>query len=83
MLAERSVAVLLLELMAVQVLSCCFTPAHEEEMVSPQTQRICEDYERIHAHGSWDAPNIKSVCKVGVVPVHPNEDVSKTGGEKK
>jgi hypothetical protein len=42
-LAEWSVAIFLLELVTVQIFSGRLTPAHEEEMVTPKTHRICEN----------------------------------------
>jgi hypothetical protein len=42
-LAERSVAILLLELVTIEILSGCLAPAHEEEMVTPKTHGICEN----------------------------------------
>jgi hypothetical protein len=42
-LAEWSVAILLLELVTIEVFSGRLAPAHEEEMVTPKTHGICED----------------------------------------
>jgi hypothetical protein len=42
-LAERSVAIFLLKLVTVEIFSGRLTPAHEEEMVTPKTHRICEN----------------------------------------
>ena len=72
-------AILLLELVAVEVFSGCLAPAHEEEMVTPKTHRICENEEGVYTHGSWDTPDVESMSKVGVVSLHPHKNVGKTG----
>jgi hypothetical protein len=57
-------AVLLLEFVAVEILSGCFASTHEEEMVTPKTQRICNNEERVYTHGSWHTPDVEGMPKV-------------------
>jgi hypothetical protein len=51
-------------------------------VVAPQTRGICNYEKTIYTHGSRDAPNVEGMCKVGVVSLHPYQDVSKTGTEE-
>jgi hypothetical protein len=81
-LTEGSVAVLFLKLVAIEVFSCRLTPTHEEQVVAPQTRGICNYEKTIYTHGSRDAPNVEGMGKVGVVSLHPYQDVSKTGTEE-
>lgn len=80
-LAEWSMTILLLELVTVEIFSGCLAPTHEEEMVTPETHRICKNQERIHTHGSRNTPDVKSMPKVGVVSLHPHKDVGETGSK--
>lgn len=73
-------AILFLKLVAVEILSCRFTSAHQKQVITPQTYWVCYDQERIYTHGSWYTPNIERMAEVGVVTLHPDQDMSKTSG---
>lgn len=81
-LAERSVSILLLELMTVEVFSRRLASPHEEEVVYPQTRRIGDDDDAVDEHGKRDTPHVDSMPKAGVIADHPDQDMGKAGSQQ-
>lgn len=68
-------AVLLHELVTVEVLARGFAAAHEEEVVACKGEWISRGEEGVDDHGEGDAPGVDGGAEGRVVAVHPEEDV--------
>lgn len=81
-LCEGAVSVFLLKLAGVQVFSCCFTSAHQEDMIDCQSGRVRSCKAAIYDHGKGKTPLIDGFTKSDTFHHHIAKDMSKTSREK-
>jgi hypothetical protein len=81
-LGKRAVAVLLEELLRIEIFSRRFSPTNEEEMISHQGCRIWSRENTVDHHGERH-PEMAYRCAEGdVLAILINQNLSKTRGEK-
>lgn len=80
-LSKWPVAVGLGKFMRIQILSCRFTPANQEEMVCPQRCRVGPSHRAVNHHGPGDPENTNRITKGEMVAVLIHQNVRQAGTE--